>query len=254
MEIRIIKRLAKEIEIVGRGVRDDCWKLKDAKAICEELFNKYRNNYGELSYKDEIGDLILTALSDVLDASIKHRKKTLIELLECAFDKIQIAIEFIETKPRKAYKLFRTLKTKPGLFPLFIGKTKPTPQNEWIKAEMIPTKGFAVRPGWHAGVLPIAPHLRTKDNKKQAGRVWCEVEISSDINYQTEADNNKTKDIRNKIPENGYYEFKTNKMQGGAWIIAGAIKITKVLSDNDIEEILSSAGYDETEIKAEQGA
>jgi hypothetical protein len=155
-------------------------------------------------------------------------------------------------KKTKAYKLFRTLKTKPGLYPLFIGKTKPTPINEWIKAEMIPTKGFAVRPGWHAGILPIAPHLRTKQNKKQADRVWCEIEISNDINYQETADNSPTRDIRNMIPENGYYEFKTNKMQGGAWIIAGAIKITKVLNDDDIHEILSNAGYDETEIKAEQ--
>lgn len=151
----------------------------------------------------------------------------------------------------KAYKLFRTLKTKPGIFPLFIGKTKATPMNEWIDAEFIPTKGFAQRPGWHAGVLPIAPHLRDKNNKRQVSRVWCEIEVSDEINYQEIADNSPTRDIREAIPENGFYRFKTNKMQGGAWIIAGAIKVNKVLSNDEIKDILSNAGYDDTEINAE---
>lgn len=151
----------------------------------------------------------------------------------------------------KAYKLFRTLKTKPGLYPLFIGKTKPTLQNEWVEAEFLPTKGFAQRPGWHCGILPIAPHLRNKQGFKQPDRVWCEVEIKGNNNWQDIADMSPTKDIRDRIPENGYYEFKTNKMQGGAWIIAGCIKITKILTNNDIESILDNAGIEDIEINAE---
>ena len=94
-----------------------------------------------------------------------------------------------------AYKLFRTLKTRPGeLFPLFIGKTLAVPQHEWIEAQSIPTKGFADRPGWHAGILPIAPHLRTKQNRIQPGRVWAKVSMPADVDWQSVADRSKTGD------------------------------------------------------------
>ena len=59
-------------------------------------------------------------------------------------------------KTIKAYKMFRTLKSRPGeIFPLFIGKTKPTPIGKWIPAEFLPTTGYAQRPGWHAVSIAI---------------------------------------------------------------------------------------------------
>lgn len=145
-----------------------------------------------------------------------------------------------------AYKLFRTLKTREGLYPLFIGKTIPTVENEWIEAQFIPTKGFAHRPGWHAGVLPIAPHLRTKQNRIHADRVWAEVSMSADYDWQHIADKSPTRDIRGCIPTAGHYRFKTNKMQGGAWLIGGAIRIERVLQDEDVYDILHAAGFDPT--------
>lgn len=48
----------------------------------------------------------------------------------------------------KAYKLLRKL-SDGNLYPLFIHKTYSTPINEWMQAECYPTKGFAVRCGWH---------------------------------------------------------------------------------------------------------
>jgi len=146
-------------------------------------------------------------------------------------------------KTIKAYKLFK--KRGNALYPLFIGKNTPTPIGEWIPASHIPTKGFAERPGWHAGVLPMAPHLRTKANKIAPDRVWAEVEIPADINWQDQADKSRTRDIRDQVPANGYYRFKTNKMQGGAWIIGGALKIDRVLSDDEVSKILLNAGYPE---------
>ena len=142
-------------------------------------------------------------------------------------------------KTIKAYKLFRTMKSQPGkIFPLFIGKSKPTPIGEWIEAEHIPTKGYAERPGWHAGILPYAPHLMKKDGTMQEGRVWAEVELPADVDWQPIADTTKTKDVRDRIPVGGHYRFKTNKMQGGAWIIGGAIKVNKILSPEEVREIL----------------
>jgi hypothetical protein len=143
-----------------------------------------------------------------------------------------------------AYKLFRTLKTREGLYPLFIGKTVPTPENEWIEAQFLPTKGFAPRPGWHAGVLPIAPHLRTRENRIHPDRVWAEVSLPADYDWQRVADQSSTRDIRDRVPTAGHYCFKTNKMQGGAWLIGGAIRIEKVLNDDAVYDILSTAGFD----------
>lgn len=152
-----------------------------------------------------------------------------------------------------AYKLFKTLKNFPGkLFPLFIGTKKDTPQNEWIAGEFIPTKGFANRPGWHAGILPVAPHLRQrKTGRINPQRVWAEVEMPDDVNWQSTADLSKKGDIRDRVPEGGHYKFKTSKMQGSSWIIGGAIKINKILSDNDVATILKENGYSSDEISRE---
>ena len=94
----------------------------------------------------------------------------------------------------KAYKLFK--KRKDGTIgPLFIGRTQRIPIGEWLEAEDIPTKGYAHRPGWHAGVEPNAPHLTEK------GRTWYEVEVED------------------------FYTFKRPTHQGGEWIIADRMKV-----------------------------
>lgn len=158
-------------------------------------------------------------------------------------DKSQFSVP---KKVVKAYKLFQTKKNEPGkLFPLFIDSKESVPVGEWIPAKHVPTKGFAERPGWHAGVLPMAPHLRTKENFKAPNRVWAEVEMPADREWQSLADATKTKDIRDRIPEGGYYRFKTNKMQGGAWMIGGALRVNKILTDVEVSSILTEAGYPE---------
>lgn len=139
----------------------------------------------------------------------------------------------------KGYKLFRTLKSKPGkLFPLFIGKNVETPIGEWIPAAFIPTEGFAHRPGWHAGTIPVAKHLMRKDGSMQKGRVWAEVELPASVNWQEMADAQPTKDIRGEVPVDGYYRFPRPANQGGEWIIAGALRINRILSDADVRAIL----------------
>ena len=109
------------------------------------------------------------------------------------------------------YKLFRQRKDG-SLGPLFIGASQRIPLGEWLQAEDIPTKGYAHRPGWHAGFLPEAPHLT------EAGRVWAECEI----------------------PVGGYYRFPRPAHQGGEWVIAEAIKVNRVLETEEVEEIRRS--------------
>jgi len=68
------------------------------------------------------------------------------------------------------YKLFR--KRKDGtLGPLFINRKQRLEIGKSYQYEAHPTKGFAVRPGWHCCSEPVAPHLSKKD------RVWCKVEV-----------------------------------------------------------------------------
>jgi 8-oxo-dGTP pyrophosphatase MutT (NUDIX family) len=154
-----------------------------------------------------------------------------------------------------AYKQFRTLLSRPDeLLPLFIDNQKAVPQDEWVEAENIPTEGFAPRPGWHAGALPSAPHLRSKEDRIQPGRVWAEVELPDDVDWQSKADESPTKDIRDEVPEGGHYRKKTPQMQGGEWLIGGKLKVRRVLSDDQVSEILRAVGEHDAAEKERQKA
>lgn len=103
----------------------------------------------------------------------------------------------------KAYKLLR-IKKDGKLYPLFIDKNTPTPIGEWLQAECHPTKGFAIRQGFHCCFEMNAPHLK-KELKNGEKRVWVECEVEDWESYDR--------------PES----------QGGAWILAQRMKITKVI-------------------------
>ena len=95
-----------------------------------------------------------------------------------------------------AYKLIRKLKD--GSFsPLFINKKSRIPIGVWMDAEEHPTKGFAIRKGFHCTLKPNAPHLSEKN------RVWVEVEIG-DFEY-----------------------YNRPESQGGTWVLAQRMKILK---------------------------
>jgi hypothetical protein len=96
----------------------------------------------------------------------------------------------------RAFKLF-TQRADGTIGPLFINRRQRIPTGVWLPAEDYPTKGFANRPGWHAGREPNAPHLGER------GRVWYEVEIE------------------------GYRSFKRPTAQGGEWLIADWMKVLR---------------------------
>ena len=173
-------------------------------------------------------------------------------------------------KTVKAYKLFRTDPKKPGeLFPLFVNAKQSVKQGEWIDAEIGPMKdgkvkskigNLAMRPGWHGGDLPVATHIGGKTSKDLTGpnyrpdnQVWAEVEMPDDVDWQTEAikraDRNKKGDvvprtahITDQLPTGGHYRYKTNPNMTGEWLIGGAMKVNKVLSDADVTKINNKAG------------
>lgn len=169
-------------------------------------------------------------------------------------------IQFQEDKdysPRKighGYKLFEQDVRTGKLYPLFIGSRQETPIGEWLIAENLPTKGFANRPGWHIGSsLPDAPWLKgySPDNPRGVfnskrgrnfRRVWAEVSYPMDIDYQRELDERGIKDIKDHTPKDGYYTFRESN---GIWIIAGALRVDRILTEADRQAIFDAAGYDE---------
>ena len=147
------------------------------------------------------------------------------------------------------YKLFE-MRNDGKLFPLFIGKTKETPMNEWVKAEIIPTPKFSVRPGWHLSTkCPSAPWLMGADGtyKSQRGkrfkRVWCEVEYATDIDYTDIVMQLPKKCFTDRLPDGGFYNFRESGDR--LWVIADRIKITKILSEDERMQILNKMNYNE---------
>ena len=111
----------------------------------------------------------------------------------------------------KAYKLLR--KKKDGLlYPLFIHKQYSTPIGEWLQAECYPTKGFAVRKGYHCCFQPLAPHLKMKLSSGEE-RVWVECEVDDWESYDRPAS------------------------QGGSWVLAQRMKIIRELSENEVIQL-----------------
>ena len=104
------------------------------------------------------------------------------------------------------YKLLRKMKDG-TLAPLFINKKQRIPLGVWLDAESHPTKGYAVRPGWH-GCLDTedAPHL------SKQGRVWCAVMFDD------------------------YMRIDRPASQGGQWVLANRMKVLEVLDDEEESE------------------
>jgi hypothetical protein len=103
----------------------------------------------------------------------------------------------------KAYKLMK-LRKDGTLGSLFINAKEVYPINVWMKSQNLPTKGFAVRPGWHCCFKMLAPHLKLELVSGEK-RVWVEVEVED------------------------YQVYKKPLCQGGQWILADRMKILGIV-------------------------
>ena len=169
------------------------------------------------------------------------------------------------------FKLFKVKTTRKGeLFPLYVNADKAMPMNEWIKAEcgeILPNgkvkaklgNGLAVRPGFHINDwIPYVTHIGKKDKDGNIAflpedLVWCEVSYSTKVDYQPLANQNgmnkdgkiiPVKACLKEIPVDGFYRFKTNPNMTGAWIIAGEMKINRILSDEEVYDLCKANGYE----------
>ena len=169
-----------------------------------------------------------------------------------------------------ACKLFR--KDDAGnLYPLYINNKTPLPMGEWLPAEIgaatpsgqVKSKlgPLAMRPGWHAGDVPVATHIggksqgkaQKKPDYRMDNQVWAEVEFADDVDWQTEANARATRNkkgdivprtaqITDQVPTGGHYRYKTNPNMTGEWLIGGEMRILKVLTDDEVKAINAKAG------------
>lgn len=123
----------------------------------------------------------------------------------------------------------------------------------WAQSDTMTT--MAYRPGWHSGDAPYLEHIGKKPNGANKvthysdNHIWAEVEVPDDIDYQPQA-NERGMDsngrIREKfadldyIPTGGNYEYKTNSNMLGKWVISGAIRVTRILTDAETRQMLAT--------------
>lgn len=154
-----------------------------------------------------------------------------------------------------------------------------TPVGVWLNADAAPITGesktgrpqvkaggkgtqggsglLAYRPGWHLGEIPYALQFNRKDqsgNKTLFPKdfVWAEVEYAADVDYQQEAEkegiteNGKYRHSYaglKHLPTDGFYRYRTNpNPETDPWIITGAMKVNRVLSNDEVDELVQKAG------------
>ena len=156
-----------------------------------------------------------------------------------------------------AYKQFRIDKSG-NLHPLFVFANETIPVGEWIVAKEGPRTEngkvksklgpLAYRPGWHLSEAPFAPHIGVKENGKikymKPDTVWAECKVCgndyTELALQQGMRNGKLNSREACLPilpYNGFYWYTTNPNAFGRWLIAHTIKVMRVLTDAEVEEI-----------------
>ena len=152
----------------------------------------------------------------------------------------------------KTYKLFRVKGTK--LYPLYVNAKESVPFHKWIKSKPgelvdethVKASGcggkLALRSGYHSTIIPFTDWIGEKqDDGSLAQRkdcVWCDCEVKGD---EVES---KTRQGYRIVPEDSWYYFKTNSKQNEPWIISDWIKVTKILSNEEVAEICRANGIE----------
>lgn len=109
-----------------------------------------------------------------------------------------------------AYKLVRKKGDK--YYPLFITKNEETEIGKWMPAECHPTKGFAIRQGWHCCFKPYAPHLK-EELASGEKRVWVKCKIRN------------------------FEKYNRPESQGGAWLLAQELMVVRELTKSEVQKL-----------------
>lgn len=266
------RQAAQAKSIVGMIKKAGIKVVTDAAKIKEVLGDSLKNAYED----SRIQKLIISYKEGEKAPDLTLVKRTI-------NGKDMWGVAFVGEKPKnyipkkigKAYKLME-MWPDGSLHALFAGTDKAYKIGEWNWAQGftpdeaggIKSMKLAPRYGWHMGTgVPATHHLMGvagADGKgstlnpkigypsksgvghpKGSKRVWVEVHYDATNDYSDIAEKNPgaEKDIRGLIPFGGYYMFQESNLSN--WIIASSIKFDHVLSENERQDILSKAGYDE---------
>lgn len=192
--------------------------------------------------------------------------------------------DYSPKKQGKAYKVFRVKNGKlyppmvsnPGGADTPIGKWLIADEGEFAglsktgRPQVKSSQGgtLSYRPGWHLGDIPRASQF-DRTNKETGEKefpkdfVWAECSYTMDVDYQPESDEQgymrvgkDGKPYRSdkyqhslaglpKLPKDGYYKYRTNPRPDTVpWVITGAIKVDRLLSDAEVNEILKKNGVE----------
>lgn len=189
-----------------------------------------------------------------------------------------------EAPPKKTRKGYKVFVVKNGeLYPPMVANPngEPTPVGVWLNADEGVRAGtsktgrpqvkaggkgtqggsgtLAYRPGWHLGEMPLAQQFARKDSQGNktlfpSNFVWAECDIAADNDYQEEAmsygytENGKFRHAYAglpRIPKDGFYQYRTNPDPNTVpWLITGAMKINRILSDAEVRDILAEKGIE----------
>lgn len=148
------------------------------------------------------------------------------------------------------YKLFRVKNDK--LYPLYVEADREVPIGKWQKARIgekvddthvkaRALTSLSLRPGWHSTETPFTDWIGQKQPDgtlaQRPNTVWCECEVRGD--ELTVTDRYGSRELLN-----GWYYFKTNSKQREPWIISSEIKINKILTDKEIDELCRMKGIE----------
>ena len=149
----------------------------------------------------------------------------------------------------KTYKLFRIKNGK--LYPLYVEAKREIVMNEWLAAHVgekvdethVKASGcggkLSLRPGFHSCEIPYTNWIGKRDYDgtlmQRKDTVWCECEVRGDQLMVT-----NRYGLR-ELPE-GWYYFRTNTQQTDPWIISKEVKVVRILSNKEVDEICTLHG------------
>ncbi len=194
-----------------------------------------------------------------------------------------------KSAPKKTGTGYKVFVLKDGkLYPPMVANPngEGTPIGMWLDADSAPIAGtsktgrpqvkaggkgtqggsgqLAYRPGWHLGTIPYALQFNRKDENGEKtlfpnNFVWAEVEYADDVDYNDEAyragvnENGKYQHSLaglKHVPTDGSYMYRTNpNPETDPWIITGAMKVKKILSREEVDELVRQAGREPQKVQ-----
>ena len=112
---------------------------------------------------------------------------------------------------------------------------------------------YALRPGIHAVDIPSMKHIGAKStgsakiDTRRPNQRWYLIEYPVDMDYNQEAYQHETKDIREHLPTKGWYSFQTNSGAEARqhWFITGGMRIVGAISEEDARRYARERGFEE---------